>query len=363
MALLQGDQLPDVTRTTTVTPNVPDWYNTYLQQRTDALSASRPGFVSTQGNQQQAMNLASGAAGNWQGDLNAAANLVSQATGKSAAGAVNPFLTKASGLSALETAAPGLNKASGNVYDIVGNYMNPYTTAVVNEIGRLGQENITKNLAPAAVSGAAGTGQFGSRRGAEVLGNVIQDALSDVSGKQSQALAAGYTQALQAGQTDMARQLQAAVAAGQLTDADAARILQSGELAGKYTGLDMANLLSGAEASRNIGLAKGALSTQDISNLMKTGELQRNIAMEEQMFPIMVEQQKLNAMRGLQVPIGQTTTVVGPEPGSYGTSPLSAVAGIGSMLGQTFGTRDKSAMENIFGLLGQGYDKVSSWFD
>ena len=464
MALTQGSPLPDVTRTTTVQQNAPDWYTNYLQSSANALSSAAPSFVGAQGNQQQAFNLASSAAGNWNPDLQAATNLVGRSTGMSAAGAASPFLNKASGLSATSAlapyaqtsagmssvaafdplvnaamnisgagafapyaqkagalsaagaAAPGLTQAGGNVYDIVGNYMNPYTEEVVNEIGRLGQENITRNLAPAAVSGAAGTGQFGSRRGAQVLGNVIQDALSDVSGKQSQALFAGYDQATKAAQTDMARQLQAAVAAGQLTDADAARILQagttagqlattdaskilqaaisrgqltstdaarmldigksmgqmtdadigrilqSGELAGKFTGLDMANLMTGADLSRNLGIARGALSTQDISNLMKTGEAQRAIEMERQMFPLMVEQQKLNALRGMQIPMGQTATVVGPEPGAYGASPLSSVAGIGTMLGQVFGDRNTSAATNIGNLISRGVGGLTSLF-
>lgn len=396
MALTQGSPLPDVTRTTTVQQNAPDWYTNYLQSSANALSSAAPSFVGAQGNQQQAFNLASSAAGNWSPDLQAATNLVNKstgmsaagaaspfigaATGKSAAGAFAPFAQKAGALSAFGAAQPGLTQAGGNVYDIVGNYMNPYTEEVVNEIGRLGQENITRNLAPAAVSGAAGTGQFGSRRGAQVLGNVIQDALSDVSGKQSQALFTGYDQATKAAQTDLARQLQAAVAAGQMTDADAARILQagttagqltdadvgrllqSGELAGKFTGLDMANLMTGADLSRNLGIARGALTTQDISNLAKTGEQQRAIEMERQMFPLMVEQQKLNALRGMQIPMGQTTTVVGPEPGAYGASPLSSVAGIGTMLGQVFGDRNTSAATNIGNLISRGVGGLTSLF-
>ena len=332
MALLQGSQLPDVTKVATQTPVAPDWYNSYLKQSADATRAATPNFVGAQPNQQQAFGLASTSAGNWQPDLQAATNLIGQSTSMSAAGALSPFTTKAGGLSALQAGQPNIDKASGNVYDIVGNYMNPYTTSVVNEIGRLGQENITRNLAPAATSGAAGTGQFGSRRGAQVLGNVISDALADVSGKQSQALFTGYDQATKAAQTDLARQLQAGVAAGQLTDADAGRILQAGELTGKYTGLDMANLMTGADLSRSVGATRGALSTQDINNLLKTGEIQRQIATEQEMFPIMVEQQKLNALRGLQVPVGQVTTTVGPEAGAYGTSPLSAITGIGATI-------------------------------
>lgn len=333
MALLQGSQLPDVTKTAIQTPVAPDWYNSYLQQSADATRAARPNFVGAQPNQTQAFDLASSGAGNWNPDLQAATNLIAQSTGMSSAGALAPFTTKAGGLSAFGAGQPNIDKASGNVYDIVGNYMNPYTTSVVNEIGRLGQENITRNLAPAATSGAAGTGQFGSRRGAQVLGNVISDALADVSGKQSQALFTGYDQSTKAAQTDLARQLQAGIAAGQLTDADMARILQAGDITGKYTGLDMANLMTGADLSRSVGATRGALTTQDINNLLKTGEVQRQIQMEQEMFPIMVEQQKLNAIRGMSIPTGQMTTTVGPEPGAYGMSPLSAVAGIGSMLG------------------------------
>ena len=113
-----------------------------------------------------------------------------------AAGAYKPTLTDAT--STLNTAATNASPldAAKNYYDTahkdVGSaatdLMNPYTQNVVNSIADAGQRNIMQNLAPQATAGAVGSGQFGSKRGAEVLGQTIQNANKDIPNQQYQAL-------------------------------------------------------------------------------------------------------------------------------------------------------------------------------
>jgi hypothetical protein len=98
-------------------------------------------------------------------------------------------------------------------------FMNPYTTQVVDALGALGQRNIQQFLAPQATASAVGTGQFGSKRGAEVLGQAINTGLMNTQAAQSQALQSGYTEALRAAQADQAQKLGAASQFGNLATA------------------------------------------------------------------------------------------------------------------------------------------------
>ncbi len=88
-------------------------------------------------------------------------------------------------------------------------YMNPYTDQVVNEIGRLGNQNFTDNLMPQVNSQFTGGGMFGSSRNATALGREASKAQQGITGQQSQALQQGYGQAMNAYQTDQARNLAA----------------------------------------------------------------------------------------------------------------------------------------------------------
>ena len=78
----------------------------------------------------------------------------------------------------------------------VQKYMSPYTSGVINEIGRLGQQNLTENVMPDVNSTFTGAGQFGSDRNAEFLQRGIRDNSYNTLGQQSQALQAAEAGAL-----------------------------------------------------------------------------------------------------------------------------------------------------------------------
>ena len=78
----------------------------------------------------------------------------------------------------------------------VQKYMSPYTSGVINEIGRLGQQNLTENVIPSVNSTFTGAGQFGSDRNTEFLQRGIRDNSYNTLGQQSQALQAAETGAL-----------------------------------------------------------------------------------------------------------------------------------------------------------------------
>jgi hypothetical protein len=70
----------------------------------------------------------------------------------------------------------------------VQKYMSPYTSGVVDEIGRLGNKNLFQNVLPGVNSTFTGAGQFGSTRNADFENRAIQDNSYNVLGQQSQAL-------------------------------------------------------------------------------------------------------------------------------------------------------------------------------
>ena len=139
---------------------------------------------------QGAAQGAAGAAGT------AGAGAVGAATtaGTEAQGAVNQYGT--AGVGAAAGAAGTANQAlSGGPQTFPNNfsaYMSPYTSGVVDEIGRLGTRNFNENIMPAVTGSFVGNGQFGSSRNAEILGRAARDTQADITGRQANALESGF---------------------------------------------------------------------------------------------------------------------------------------------------------------------------
>lgn len=292
--LFQGSALPNVSTTQTQQTTAPDYYNNYLsnlasQGQTAAQNAQ---YVGPTGLQNQAFSQVAQNVGNYQPYLNQAASLTGQA-------------------------AQGPN---------VNQFMNPYTQDVVNQIGVLGQRNIQENLAPQATAGAVGTGQFGSQRGAQVLGNTLRDAATNITAQQQQALQQGYTQALQAAQNQ--QQL------------------------GLSAGSQLANL---AGQQQNLGL-------QDVNALSTLGAQQQQIAQNQQLFPLQNLTTESNIMKGLTVPTSVSSQYSGPMPGAYQASPLQQIAGLGSTLQGLYSNPSGSNQSLISQLTGSTNNSIPGLF-
>jgi len=270
MAITQGAALPNITTTQGQTTTAPSWYTDYLSNLAGNVTSQTTGpnaaqYVGAQPLQQQAFTAAGALPGTY-----------------------HPTLNQATGL------ASGVGEA--DVASNVNRFMNPYTQNVVDALGDLGKRNINQFLAPAATSGAVGAGQFGSKRGAEVLGQAINTGLQNLNLTQSQALQTGYSQALAAAQQEQANRLGASSQLGNL-----------------------------ATTGQNMGLA-------DINALSTLGGQQQTIAQNEQLFPLQTLNTGASALRGYQVPTAVNSTYTGPIPGAYSASPLQQIAGIGALL-------------------------------
>jgi hypothetical protein len=266
----------------------PAYYNTYLSDLATkgATAASGAQYVGAQPLQEQAFKNVSGAASAYQPTLTAAGNtLTSATTNTSPLSAATDYLTQA-------TSDPSKSAAG---------YMNPYITSVVNALGDTGQRNIIQNLAPQATAGAVGSGQFGSKRGAEVLGQTISNADRDILNAQSQALSTGYGQALNAATTQ-----------NQIAG-------QAGSTAANAAGTGTANLINAGNAQSNLAGQNQQLGLADINALATLGGQQQTIAQNKELFPLTNLSTLSGILRGYNVPTTTKTTAQ--------ASPLSAAFG------------------------------------
>ena len=307
MSLMQGDPLPNITTTQNQVTSAPSWYTDYLSDLAKGVTAGTTGpagatFAGQQPLQKLAFKQAedTAGAGTYPGYFDTAMASTKTIGGTDiTARPVDP-----------KTGLPIANGQSR-----IEQFMNPYTTQVVDALGALGQRNIQQFLAPQATASAVGTGQFGSKRGAEVLGQAINTGLQNTQAAQSQALQQGYTEALRAAQADQAQKLGAASQYGSLATAGQA-----------------ANLA-------------------DINALATLGGQEQTIKQNEQLFPLTAMNLGAQALRGYNVPTTVANTYTGPIPGAYAASPLQQIAGLGSIIGGVSNTNFGNAIgKGITGL-------------
>lgn len=307
--LFQGIAPPDVNTTKAQTTTAPSWYTDYLSGLSTAgkQAVQQGGVAGFSPLQQQAYGLATQTAAAQQPYLQQAANLVGTGT------ATTP--------------------------SVMGQYMNPYTQNVVDEIGRLGIRNLQETTLPSVQAAATGMGQYGSKRGLELQGQAMRDTLADIAGKQSAALQTGYSQAQQAAAADLARQLQGATTAGQL----------------------------GSTASQT-GLA-------GLSALSTLGAQQQAQEQAQLNYPMTAQTNLSALLRGYNIPTSVSETYSGPMANlQYGPSQFAQIAGLGSLAG-ALGSQPvvgydsngrpiygQSAGSQILGGLGRIFGNVSDIF-
>jgi hypothetical protein len=216
----------------------------------------------------------------------------------------NVLLSARDATSPLSAAGDYLTAAGGSPAESASEYMSPYTTGVVNQIGNIGQRNIMQNLAPQATAGAVGAGQFGSKRGAEVLGQTIQNANRDILGQQTTSLEKGYQSALDAALKQ--NQIEA----------------QLGSTAAQAASSGQQNLTNLGQTAGQLASTQQALNLADINARATLGEQERTIAQNKSLFPLSNLSTLSTILRGYNVPTSTKTTAE--------MSPLSAIAGIGT---------------------------------
>jgi hypothetical protein len=266
----------------------PDFYTNYLSNLAGAGTTAATGaqYVGAQPLQEKAFQAVENVPQAYQPTLQAAGQTLG------AAGNV---------ASPLGAATPYLQTAGRDPSQLASQYMSPYITNVVNALGDAGQRNIQQNLAPRATAGAVGSGQFGSQRGAQVLGQTISNADRDILNQQYQALNTGYGQAL--------------TAAGQQNALQA----QMGSTAAQAAGTGQTNLTQLGNAQSQLAAQQQGLSLADINALSTLGGQQQTIAQNKELFPLTNLSTLSGMLRGYSVPTTTKTTAQ--------ASPLSVVGG------------------------------------
>ena len=292
MSFAQGSPLPDITEKTNVT--TPDWYSNLA----NALSTTTQGALGT---------TAVGADGKPVYTAKTAAEGVAgldplqqqaYAGTTAAANAYQPGLSAAQNTA--NQAAQGIN------YNQIQAYMDPYRNNVVNEMGRLANQNYQRNVLPGMAGQFVGTGGLGSQRYANAMGQSAADFQSTLTGQQYGALSKAYNDAVNAAKAQSELQNNAAITQGNLAAAA------------------QTNALKGNEAMNTAGMRQQAYQQSLLD------------------FPLSNATNAANVMRGYAVPQSQTWT--GPKAGSYQMSPLQQILGIGGLLGAA----------NTNSVLGQG---------
>jgi len=283
----------------TQSTSAPSYYTDYLSNLAGAgtSAAQNAQYVGAQPLQQAAFENVQTAGSEYKPTLQAAGNTLNAATG-----AASP----------LAAASPYLSAALTNPAETASTYMSPYIRSVIENLSDVGQRNIQQNLAPQATAASVGSGQFGSKRGAEVLGQTEANAMRDINNNISNTLNTGYNTSLQA-----------AINQNQIAN-------QAGSTAATAAGTGQSNLINAGAQQGNLAATNQQLSLADINALSTLGQQQQTIEQNKQLFPLNNLSTLSGVLRGYNVPTTTTTQMTG--------SPLSALAAMGSGVAGLFNT-------------------------
>lgn len=287
MAILQGDPLPDVKTTTTQVSTAPDYYTNYLTE------LAKAGQTATTMDPTKMVAAFS--------DLQNKGFTSTEA----AAGYGMPSLT-----SAQRTAT---DVAGGVTPAQIQSFMNPYTKNVVDEMARLSQQNVQRNILPGLKGAFAGSGGYGSQRMMGATGQTLADIQAALTGQQTKALESGYNTAVESALRNLGIQRE------------------------------------GAQSLAGMGKLEQEMGLTGAKSLMDAGALQQALDQAKIEAPLKMATNAAQLMRGYQVPLGTTQTFVGPMPGAYGTSPLAAITSLASLFAAT--NQGKSAASGILDFL------------
>lgn len=197
--------------------------------------------------------------------LTAASPFLGRAAGAGGACASSRYVNMATGLSAPCAASPYLRAAATNdPSQMAAAYMSPYKQGAMQSMSDIAMRNIRQNLSPMATAAAVGSGQFGSQRGAQVLGQIQEQAMQDLNAQMAQMLNTGYGQALQAAGQQQSLLGQLGQTAGGLTTQQMQNLIQAGNVQGTLT-QQQQNLLG------QLGQTAGGLTNQQAQNLINAG--------------------------------------------------------------------------------------------
>jgi len=281
--LLQSSQL--------VSTNAPSYYTNYLSNLANAGTAAGTNaqYVGAQPLQQQAFQDVTGAASAYQPTLTAAGNTLNSATN-----ATSP----------LAAASPYLSQATTNPAAEANQYLSSYLMPAAQSLSDINQNNINMNLNPSVLAAATGSGQFGSSRANQAIGQADVLANQQTNSQIANLLNTGYQNALNS-----------AIQQNQVAN-------QAGSTAASAAGTGQSNLTAAGQAQGNLAAQNQNLGLADINALSTLGQQQQTIAQNQQLFPLDTLSKVAGLLQGQTVPTSTETTM--------NASPLSGAAAVAS---------------------------------
>ena len=269
----------------------PSYYTNYLSNLACRGNTAQQNaqYVGAQPLQEKAFSTACANAGTFQPTFQQGLNTLGCAANKCIAGAAQPYLCQA------------LNT---NTAQLAQCYMSPYISSAVNQMSDVANRNIQQNLSPMAVGATVGSGQFGSQRGAQVLGQVQANAMQCLNANIANMENTGYNSALTAATQRQALLNQLGSTAGTVT-AECARAKQA-------AGVGMGQL--GTQASQQ--------NLACINALAQLGAQCQTIQQNAQCYPFSSLAKYSSLLQGHAIPTGTKTTMC--------MSPLSAMGAVGA---------------------------------
>lgn len=335
----------------------PSYYTNYLSTLANKGLAAQCAaqYVGAQPLQNQAFCTAGSEAGNYNGNFQTGAGLVGCAANQNIAGSATPYLKASTTASPLCAAKPLICKtANMNLGQVAQCYMSPYLNNQVQNVSNIGMRNIQQNLAPQATAATVGSGQLGSQRGAQALGQVENNAMTCLNNTIANMENAGYTTAMCA-----AKAKESALGALANTTSNAQQAQNQVQL---EAGTEAAtSATQQANALQQAGLGMGTLGTEGtnaklacINALATLGGQQQTIAQNKQCYPLTTLAKTAGILSGANIPMSTKQTLC--------MSPLSAIGAAGSAAlglltpckttGKTMLCSLKCGISKTFGLCG-----------
>jgi len=303
----------------------PSYYTDYLSNLATAGKTAACGaqFVGAQPLQTKAFEKACQNFGAQMPAIATGQGYVGQAAGQNVTGAAAPFLQAGTNASPLCAAKPLIcQSANLNISCLASQYMSPYIQTAVQGMSDIAQRNIRNNLSPAATAAAVGSGQYGSQRGAQVLGQINAQAQQCLNAQIANMQNQGYAQALQAA---TAKQNALGQLAGTTANAQQAQNqaqLTAGQTAAQAAANQGQLLNTAGQNMGNLAQTGAGMNLACINALSTLGGQQQTIGQNEENFPLTKLASLGSLLQGYSIPVGTKTTLC--------MSPLSGLAAVGS---------------------------------
>lgn len=315
--LLQSSQNKETT--------APSYYTNYLSNLATQgqAAAGQADYVGAQPLQTKAFEAVCQNFGAQQPSIQAGKNLIGQAANQNVTGAAAPYLQAGTNASPLCAARPLIcQTANLNLSCVASQYMSPYIQTAVQGMSDIAQRNIRNNLSPAATAAAVGSGQFGSQRGAQVLGQINAQAQQCLNSQIANMQNQGYAQALQAATAKQGALGQLANTTANAQQAQNQANLTAGSTAAQAAA-NQGNLLNTAGTNMgNLAQTGAGMNLACINAMSTLGGQQQTIGQNAENFPLTKLASLGSLLQGYSIPVGTKTTLC--------MSPLSSIAAAGA---------------------------------